>query len=173
MRILVFLQGTTIMHKNAVDKTREEIVQQVKEQGESVRDFKSYIPVGNASTKLKKWVEQGAQISYLTALTEDKRARGDEIVGKVGLKVDREILNRYGFPKGEVYHRQRGENYQDVVERMDPLPDIIIEDDCESIGGEKEMTCPHLRPELKTKIKSIVVKEFGGIDYLSDQLSQL
>lgn len=168
MRILVFLHGTLLMPKNAVGKTREEIVQQVKDQEESVRDFKSYVPVKDASTKLNKWVGQGAQISYLTALTEDKRARGDEIVGKEGLKVDREILDRYDFPEGKVYHRKPGESYQDVVEKMDPLPDIIIEDDCESIGGVKEMTYPRLKPELKSKIKSIVIKEFGGIDHLPD-----
>lgn len=64
-------------------------------------------------------------------------------------------------------------SYQDVVERMEPLPDILIEDDCESIGGEKEMTYPHLRSDVKNKIKSIVIKEFGGIDYLPDQIASL
>lgn len=80
MKVLIFLHGTILMPKNAVGKTREEIVQQVKDQEKSVRDFKSYIPVRGASAKLNKYVEQGAQISYLTALTEDKRARGDEVV---------------------------------------------------------------------------------------------
>lgn len=46
------------------------------------------------------------------------------------------------------------------------IPDILIEDDCESIGGEKEMVYPHIKDELKSKIKSIVVKEFEGIDHL-------
>lgn len=161
------------MFKNAVGKTRQEIIQQVKDQEESVRDFASYIPIWNAPSKLRKWAEQGAQIEYLSALTEDKRARGDEVVGKLGLRADYQILNKYRFPKGEVYHRQPGESYQDVVERMDPTPEILIEDDCESIGGEKEMTYPHLKLEFKNKIKSIVVKEFGGIDYLQDNIYEL
>lgn len=59
----------------------------------------------------------------------------------------------------------------DVAERV--LPDILIEDDCESIGGEKEMTYPHIKPELKTRIKSIVIKEFCGLDHLPDEVSAL
>lgn len=170
MKIMVFLHGTTIMAKNAVGKTREEIVKQVQDQEESVRDFASYVPIGNAQHKLQKWAEQGAEICYLSALTEDKRARGDEIVGKEGLKADQEILDKYGFPTGEIYHRQKGESYTDIAEKV--MPDILIEDDCESIGGEDEMTYPHIKPELKNKIKSIVVKEFGGIDYLPDNISE-
>lgn len=173
MRILVFLHGTIIMHKNAAGKSRQEIVQQIKDEEESVRDFGTYIPVGNAQAKLTKWANQGAQICYLSALTENKRARGDEIVGKEGLKAEQEILNKYHFPKGEVYHRQPNESYKDVVGKMEPLPDILIEDDCESIGGEKEMTSTYLERKIKEKIKSIVVKEFGGIDYLPDNLDKL
>lgn len=46
-------------------------------------------------------------------------------------------------------------------------------DDCESIGGEPEMTYPHIRADLKPKIKSIVVKEFQGIDHLPDSIEEL
>ena len=66
---------------------------------------------------------------------------------------------------------QNGEAYKDVAERV--MPDILIEDDCESIGGEVEMTYPHIREDLKPKIKSIVVKEFQGIDHLPDLLAEL
>ncbi|TSC98211.1 MAG: Uncharacterized protein Greene101447_174 [Parcubacteria group bacterium Greene1014_47] len=159
------------MHKNAVGKTREEIIEQVKAQGESVRDFSSYVPIGNAVDKLKKWTKQGAEIFYLSALTEDKKARGDEIIGKEGIKVDQEILNRYGFPKGEIYHRQKGESYAQIAEKI--VPDILIEDDCESIGGEKAMTITFVRPEIKKMIKSVVVKEFSGVDHLPDNIKDL
>jgi hypothetical protein len=57
-----------------------------------------------------------------------------------------------------------------VVARILPLPDIFIEDDCESIGGKKEMTSTYLAEELKNKIKLITVKEFNGIDYLPDNI---
>lgn len=50
---------------------------------------------------------------------------------------------------------------------------VLIEDDCESIGGGPEMTYPHIRPEIKSQIKSIPVKEFGGIDHLPDELEKL
>lgn len=56
---------------------------------------------------------------------------------------------------------------------MSTLPDILIEDDCESIGGEKEMICPHLKPEIRKKIKCITVKEFGGINHLPDKIEEL
>mgnify|MGYP001599876563 FL=1 len=168
MTIMVFLQGTLIMHKGAIGKTREEIIQQVKDQETSVRDFFSYMPIGNASSKLNKWARQGALIYYLSALTENKRAQGDEIVGKKGLSADQEILDRYGFPKGKIYHRQPGENYIDVVSNMNPLPNILIEDDCESIGGQKEMTYPNLPEKIRRRIRSYVVKEFTGIDHLPD-----
>lgn len=171
MKILIFLQGTTIMHSSGVGKTREERVKDSMEEGESIRDFAAYVPIGSAPEKLRKWVQQGAEIYYLSALTEDKKVRGDEIVGKEGLKVDQEILNKYGFPQGEVCHRQRGESYADIAEKI--MPDILIEDDCESIGGEKEMTYTNIRPELKPKIKQIIVKEFEGIDHLPNNLGEL
>jgi hypothetical protein len=53
------------------------------------------------------------------------------------------------------------------------MPDIIIEDDCESIGGETEMIYPQIEAELRGKTRSIVVKEFGGIDHLPDELLAL
>jgi len=173
MKILIFLQGTVIMHKNAAGLDWKEIIQQVINQEESVRDFKNYIPIGNAPQKLKKWVEQSAEICYLSALTENKKGRGDEVVGKDGLKADPIVLDRYDFPKGIIYHREQDEGYEDVIKRIVPCPDVLIEDDCESIGGEKEMTYPHIKSEIKAMIKSVTVKEFRGIDYLPDNIELL
>jgi len=171
MKILIFLQGTLIMHKSAIGKSRDEIIEQVKAQEESVRDFASYVPIGNAVEKLNEWAKQGAEIIYLSALTEDKKARSDEVVGKEGLKVDQKILDQYSFPKGNIYHRQKGESYAQIAEKI--VPDILIEDDCESIGGAKEMTITFIKPEVKRRIKSIVIKEFDGIDHLPSDLSEL
>jgi len=42
-----------------------------------------------------------------------------------------------------------------------------------ALGGEKEMTITFIRPEIKQKIKSIVIREFGGIDNLPDNLDDL
>ena len=52
------------------------------------------------------------------------------------------------------------------------MPDILIEDDCESIGAD-EITYPHIREDLKTKIKSVVVREFQGINHLPDSIEEL
>ena len=53
------------------------------------------------------------------------------------------------------------------------MPDVLIEDDCESIGGTKEMTITHVNPKLKARITSIPVQEFGGIDHLPNDVSEL
>lgn len=71
----------------------------------------------------------------------------------------------------KIFFRQNGESYRDIAERI--IPNVLIEDDCESIGGEKEMTITFIRPEIKKMIKSIVVKEFGGIDHLPDNTKDL
>lgn len=162
MKILVFLHGTTIMHKNAKRLTREEIIKQVTEGDESVHDYASYIPVGNAVKKLQEWKGQGAKICYLSSHKNAKDVEKDKFV-----------LKKYAFPDGQIFYRRNREEYKDVVERIQPLPDVIVEDDCESIGGKVEMVYPNLKLELKNKINSMVVKEFGGIDYIPDEISQL
>jgi hypothetical protein len=157
MKTLIFLHGTLIMHKNAIGKTREERVKQVENSEISVSDYASYVPVGNAVEKLKAWQKQGAEILYLSSHEN-----------AVDVEKDKIVLEKYGFPAGEIFYRQKGESYKDIVERI--IPEILIEDDCESIGGEKEMSITFVKPEIKQKIKSIVVKEFEGIDNLPDDL---
>lgn len=160
MKILVFLHGTLIMHKTAEGKTREERVKQVVGGDPSVHDYASYIPVGNAAEKLKSWQQQGAEILYLSS---------HETVEDV--EKDKVVLGKYNFPKGQVFYRQNSESYKDIAEKI--IPDVLIEDDCESIGGENEMTITYVKPEIKQKIKSIVIKEFSGIDNLPDNLMDL
>jgi hypothetical protein len=161
MKIMVFLHGTAIMHRNAVGRTREERVRQVREgRDESLFDFAAYVPVGSAVRKLQTWSQQGAQIVYLSS-----HQSGEAV------KLDEAVLRSHGFPDGPVFYRQQGQAYPAVAERV--LPDVLIEDDCESIGGEAEMTYPQLPPALKAKIRSIVVKEFGGIDHLPDEVAAL
>lgn len=144
MKFLVFLHGTVIMHK---DK-------------DSVLDYANYVPVGNAAEKLKHWQDQGAEIIYLSSHENRKN-----------LEKDKFVLERFDFPKGEIYWRKNGESYTDIAEQI--MPNILIEDDCKSIGGEKEMTYTNIKPELKTKIKQIVVKEFEGIDHLPNNIEEL
>jgi hypothetical protein len=160
MKILVFLHGTAIMHSSAVGRTREERVKQVLDHDKSVYDFASYVPLDNTVRKLQAWQQQGAEIIYLSS----HKRLGD-------VDIDKAVLQNHAFPEGQVFFRQSGEQYHDIAEKI--LPDILIEDDCESIGGEKEMTYPMIKPDLKAKTKSIVVKEFGGLDHLPDDISEL
>jgi hypothetical protein len=150
------------MHKNAKRLTREEIIKQVTEGDESVHDYALYIPVGNAAKKLQEWKGQGAKICYLSSHKNAKDIERDKFV-----------LKKYAFPDGQIFYRRNREEYKDVVEGIQPLPDVIVEDDCESIGGTVEMVYPNLKLKLKNKISSIVVKEFGGIDHLPDKISEL
>ncbi|HZR44262.1 MAG TPA: hypothetical protein VFB12_29385 [Ktedonobacteraceae bacterium] len=160
MKIVVFLHGTAIMHCGALGHTREERVRQVQTGEPSVCDFASYVPVGKAVSKLRRWREQGAEICYLSSHKNP-----------VYVEQDRAVLNSYHFPTGQIFCRQPGKRYQHVAERV--LPDVLIEDDCESIGGIGEMTYPHLKPEVQAKIVSIVVHEFEGLGHLTDDLFAL
>jgi len=157
MRILVFLHGTLIMHKNALGKSREERVKQSVLREQSVLDYRSYIPIGNTVKKLDKWKKQGFEIIYFSSHENIRDVNKDKFV-----------LRKYKFPPGKVAFRKNNEKYKDVVERI--IPDILIEDDCESIGGKREMSITYVKPEIKRKIKLIVVKEFTGIDNLPDNL---
>lgn len=159
-KILVFVEGTILMHGGAAGHSRKEIVQQVKRRESTVKDYARYMPISGAVKKIQKWIEQGVEVVYLTS------RRGPEEVGSI-----KGVLGRYGFPEGHVEYRRKGEEYKDVVARVKPR--IFIEDDCESIGGEMEITSSHLKPELKQKITCIVVKEFEGIDKLSEDIALL
>jgi hypothetical protein len=160
MRIMVFLHGTALMQRSALGRPREERVRQVRQAEASVRDFASYVPVGGVAAKLRGWADQGAEIVYLSSHSNAQDVGTDEAV-----------LAEHGFPAGPVFFRGGGEEYGDVVERV--WPDVLIEDDCESIGGEPHMTYPHASPEVRLKVASIVVREFGGLDHLPDSLSEL
>src|SRR3989338_113867 len=160
MRILIFTEGTIIMHKNAVGHTRYEIVKQIEAKEKSVHDYKSYVSVGNAVKKLQNWKNDGAEILYLTS-----RRKPEEI------QQIQNVLKKFKFPDGQLLFRQKNEEYKHVAERI--IPDVLIEDDCESIGGIDEMTITHVKPEIKKKIVSIPIKEFGGIDHLPDKISAL
>jgi hypothetical protein len=160
MRILVFLHGTTIMHAAGAGHTREERVRQVIERDPSVRDYAAYIPIGDAPEKLRRWQAQGATISYLSS-----HRRPEDV------EIDIAVLRRYDFPEGDVFARQEGEDYG--VAALRARPNVLIEDDCESIGGEVQMTYPRLEATAQEYIISIVVPEMGGIDHLADDCERL
>lgn len=151
------------MHKSAKGLTREQRVQQSKERVRPLPDqhFAKKVPNSNAVQKLRTWKDQGAEIFYLTSRTTPTQ-----------VATIKSVLEEFRFPDNHnLLFRREGEEYKDVAEKL--MPDILVEDDCESIGGEKEMTYTHIKPELKKKIKSVVVPEFGGIDHLPNSLEEL
>ncbi len=148
------------MHKSAAGYSNEEIIKQVKRDEKSVHDYKTYVPIANAPKKLQRWKNQGAKILYLTSRRKIKEIQQIEYV-----------LKKYGFPEGQLLFRQKDEEYKDVIERISP--DILIEDDCRSIGGIDEMAITYVKPEIKKKIKSITIKEFRGIGHLPNDIMKL
>jgi hypothetical protein len=159
-KILVFLHGTTLMHASAVGRTRQQRVQQIIDGDESARDFGSYVPTEASVSRLLAWSAQGAQIIYMSSHRKPS-----------AVELDQAVLKRHGFPEGPVFHRGPTGTYTEVVSEI--LPDVLIEDDCESFGGRPRMVYPALPPGMQRHIRSIVVQEFGGLADLPDDLSAL
>ncbi len=160
MDILVFTHATIVMHGAGVGVNRAERVRQSQQRIPSVHDISHYVPIEQAREKLWRWHDHGAQIAYLGPSRKPESMAQNEI-----------MLRRLDFPPGPLYHRGPGETYAQVVERLSP--DVLIEDDCESIGSEAEMASPHLSDAARARIACIVVPEFGGIDHLPDDPAEL
>jgi hypothetical protein len=157
---MVFLHGTTIMHPAGIDEPREVRVRQSKDRDPSVTDYSAYVPIGHAAEKLEAWASKGAEIVYLSSHRDS-----------LDVVADRVVLDRWAFPPGEILWRGESESYADVVARA--APDVLIEDDCESIGGREETVSAHLPPEVAKSVRSLVIREFGGIDHLPDDPTRL
>ena len=149
------------MHAGAVGRSRDERVAQVRDGTDrTVDDFAAYVPVGGAVAKLRRWEERGAEIAYLSSHRDPD-----------GVAKDAEVLRRHGFPPGRILACTAGESYGVLAERA--RPDVLVEDDCESIGGAPQLAYPQIPAPLRAGIGSIVVPEFGGIDHLPDSLEEL
>ena len=142
--IMIFTEGTVLGPKNIL----------------GLYFHANYIPIGNCREKIRSWAEQGAEIVYITSRKTGKQ------VNEIHF-----LLAKYDFPGTRLYYREKNQKYKDIVEEV--MPDILIEDDCWSIGGKWQMCITHVKPGLKERIESIVVKEFKGIDHLPDLLPAL
>lgn len=83
----------------------------------------------------------------------------------------KELINPLQLPRGIPFYRAGREKYKDVIESA--MPDILIEDDCRSIGGAWQLSMTHVGEIARGKINSIIVREFKGIDHLPDKLNDL
>lgn len=143
LTIMIFVEGTILKPKSWL----------------SLYNHKSYIPIGNAAKIIAGWREQGANIIYCTSR---KKKYSYDIAN---------LLKNYGFPGAFLAVREKKEKYQDIVETL--KPDVLIEDDCKSIGGAWQMCISKVKPEIRESIVSIVVHEFQGIDNLPENIDQL
>jgi len=141
--IMIFAEGTILKPKSIF----------------SLYSHESYIPIGNCVKIIGGWQAQGAEIVYCTSR---KNQQAVEIAN---------LIKQFGFVGTRLYFRDEKQKYKDIVE--DAKPNILIEDDCKSIGGSWQMCITHIDQQFKEKIKSIIVKEFRGIDHLPTNLSEL
>ncbi len=135
--IMIFTEGTILMPRRK----------------RYLFSFRNYVPIGDCAAIIRRWHGQGARICYCTS----RKGRSVKLIA--------DVLERFELPGERLYYRGRGEAYKDIAEAV--KPDVLIEDDCKSIGGSRQMCITHLSPEVKRGIKSIVVREFEGIDHLA------
>jgi hypothetical protein len=159
-RALVFLHGTAIMHSGAEGVAREERVRQVREREASVQRFDGYVPTPCAVERLRSWVGAGWEIAYLSSHRRPADVAADE-----------RVLQAHGFPAGPVLYRRPGQTYGDVAAPF--VPDVVVEDDCESSGGEAETVFLQLPIDLRARVDSVVVPEFAGLCDLPTGLGAL
>ena len=142
-KVMIFAEGTILKPKAWL----------------SLYNHNGYIPIGMAVDIIKGWQQQGADITYCTS----RRGKQAEEIAA--------LLVKYGFVGSKLYYREKGQKYKDIIEVV--RPDVLIEDDCKSIGGSWQMCITYVQPQIKKTIKSIVVKEFKGIDYLPHIVHEL
>ena len=135
-KIMIFVEGTILKPKY------NNILSRIS--------MTTYIPINNAIETLKKWQEEGYEVIYLTSLK-----------GRRAMKMAQH-LDELVFTGSMVGYRQKNQDYATLIK--EELPDILIEDNCLSVGGEQNMCYNLLNDELKKEIKHIVVEEFKGID---------
>lgn len=120
----------------------------------------AYVPIKNCLNIIKSWKNQGARILYFTSRKNENKVQGVK-----------KLLIKHQFPGECLYYRDKGQSYADIVEQV--VPNILIEDDCRSIGGKWQMCITYVKPQVRNGINSIVVKEFAGIDHLPQSISNL
>ena len=133
-KIMIFIEGTTFYTKPFL----------------FLFSKKGYLPLGKSIDIVNNAFNRGNEI-YLCSY-----------VRKYRYHFIKSIMDYYKINYTEILCRDKGEQYSDLVERI--CPDVLIEDDCESIGGEKEWCITNVSENVKKSIKSIIVKEFKGID---------
>lgn len=139
-KIMIFIEGTTFYTKPVL----------------FLFTRYGYKPIGNAVKIVNDWYSKGYSI-YLCSYVRNRR-----------YAFIKSIIDFYGMKYTAILCRNKNEQYSDLVERI--RPNILIEDDCSSIGGQAEWCITHVNDELKTDIQSVIVPEFKGIDEIEIKL---
>ena len=105
-KIMIFVEGTILKPKY------NNILSRIS--------MTTYIPINNAIETLKKWQEEGYEEIYLTSLK-----------GRRAMKMAQH-LDELGFTGSMVGYRQKNQDYATLIK--EELPDILIEDNCLSVG---------------------------------------
>ncbi len=134
MRIMIFIEGTTFYTKPFLFFFSKY----------------GYKPIGNAVRIVNTWYGKGYEV-YLCSYVRKNR-----------YNFIKRVVDFYGMSYTEILCRNKGEAYSEIVEQL--KPDILIEDDCKSIGGLKACCITGVKEEIKAGIQSIIVPEFSGID---------
>ena len=148
------------MHRTAAGRPRAERVRQSRQRDRSVLDFASYVPTEAAVEKVRSWRRHGATVSYLSSHQD-----------AADVDLDHAVLTAHGFPVGTVLSRDPGESYADVSRRAGA--DIVVEDDCESIGGRSQTIAAGLAAAPGRAVTSVIVPEFGGLAHLPNDPGEL
>lgn len=143
LSIIIFAEGTILKPKSWL----------------SIYRHNAYVPIGNAVAIINSWQSQGANIIYCTS-------RKKKQTENMAL-----LLSRLGFSGTFLIARENKEKYSDIIEAI--VPNILIEDDCKSIGGTWQMCITKVQPKIKDRIVSIVIPEFKGIDKLPVDITNL
>lgn len=112
-----------------------------------------YKPIGNSVEKVNAWYDKGNEI-YLCSYVRNAR-----------LSFVKSIIDFYGMKYTDILCRAKCEKYYEIVERI--KPDVLIEDNCQSIGGQKNCCITGVKSDIRKNIKSIIVPEFDGIDNIN------
>ena len=121
----------------------------------TIGDYAAYVPVDGAVAKLHRWQDAGAQIDYLSS-----HRNPDDVA------LDAFVLREHGFPMGRA-----------VAARLARVmatwpgarrPTSSSKTTARALGAD-QITYPQIPPDVRARIKSIVVPEFGGLDHLPNR----
>ena len=133
-KIMIFIEGTIFYTKPIVHLFSK----------------KGYIPIGNAVKTINELYNAGNEVYLISYI---KKNRYNYI---------KSVIDFYEINYTKILCRDKKERYSDLVEKIHP--NILIEDNCKSIGGEKHCCITNVSKDIKKTIKSIIVEEFKGID---------